>query len=130
VVAETIHGSVTDWRTFFNKYLLHEDGMTIGCRGGPKGRQPKSGQGAAAEGRTQTARATKYIEFYGGVRLPHVYLPAHSLHILRGVPRDECSLPILGPPPPDSLPLIKGGAGGHAEEIFLLPFSASVSILN
>jgi hypothetical protein len=32
-------------------------------------------------GRTQTARATKYIEFHGGVRLPHVYLPAPTLHI-------------------------------------------------
>jgi hypothetical protein len=32
-------------------------------------------------GRTQSARATKYIEFHGGVRLPHVYLPARSLHI-------------------------------------------------
>jgi hypothetical protein len=32
-------------------------------------------------GRTQAARATKYIEFHDGVRLPHVYLPAHSLHI-------------------------------------------------
>jgi hypothetical protein len=31
-------------------------------------------------GRTQAARATKYIEFHGGVRLPHVYLPARSLH--------------------------------------------------
>jgi hypothetical protein len=31
-------------------------------------------------GRTQSARATKYIEFHGGVRLPHVYLPARSLH--------------------------------------------------
>jgi hypothetical protein len=31
-------------------------------------------------GRTQSARATKYIEFHGSVRLPHVYLPAHSLH--------------------------------------------------
>ncbi len=59
-----------------------------GCRGGPKGRQPTSGQGATAEGRTQAARATKYIEFHGGVRLPHVYLPAQSLHILRSVPRE------------------------------------------
>jgi hypothetical protein len=33
-------------------------------------------------GRTQAARATKYIEFHGGVRLPHVYLPARSLHNL------------------------------------------------
>jgi hypothetical protein len=32
-------------------------------------------------GSTQSARATKYIEFHGSVRLPHVYLPAHSLHI-------------------------------------------------
>ena len=32
-------------------------------------------------GKTQAAKATKYIEFHGGVRLPHVYLPAHSLHI-------------------------------------------------
>ena len=32
-------------------------------------------------GRTQSARATKYIEFHGSVRLPHVYLPARSLHI-------------------------------------------------
>ncbi len=32
-------------------------------------------------GRTQSARATKYIEFHGSVRLPHVYLPARGLHI-------------------------------------------------
>ena len=33
-------------------------------------------------GRTQSARATKYIEFHGSVMLPHVYLPAHSLRCL------------------------------------------------
>ena len=32
-------------------------------------------------GRTQSAGATKYIEFHGSVTLPHVYLPARSLHI-------------------------------------------------
>jgi len=32
-------------------------------------------------GRTQSARTTKYIEFHASVRLPHVYLPARSLHI-------------------------------------------------
>jgi hypothetical protein len=40
-----------------------------------------------AGGRTQAARATKYIEFHGGMRLPHVYLPAHSLHITGEVPQ-------------------------------------------
>ena len=32
-------------------------------------------------GQDQAARATKYIEFHGGVRLPHEYLPARSLHV-------------------------------------------------
>jgi hypothetical protein len=38
-------------------------------------------------GRTQPAKATKYIEFHSGVRLPHVYLPAHSLHTPRALQR-------------------------------------------
>jgi hypothetical protein len=41
---------------------LSHDGLRAKCRGGPKGRQPTSGQGAAAEGRTQTARATKFTD--------------------------------------------------------------------
>ena len=47
--------------------------------GGLKGRLPSRGQGAAAVGRTHSARATKYIEFHGSVRLPHVYLPGALL---------------------------------------------------
>ena len=38
-------------------------------------------------GRTQAARATKYIEFHGGVRLPHVSLSARSLHITESAAR-------------------------------------------
>jgi len=49
--------------------LSHDDGLRAWCRGGPKGQQPTSGQGDAAEGRTQAAMATKYIEFHGGVRV-------------------------------------------------------------
>jgi hypothetical protein len=67
---------------FFNKHPIAQDGLRAECRGGLKGRQPSRGQGAAAVGRTQSARATKYIEFHDGVRLPHVYLPAHSLRCL------------------------------------------------
>jgi hypothetical protein len=55
--------------------------------GGLKGRLPSRGQGAAAVDRVQSARARKYIEFHGGVRLPHVYLPAHSLHTPRALQR-------------------------------------------
>ena len=36
--------------------------------GGLKGRLPSRGQGAVAVGKTQSARATKYIEFHGSVR--------------------------------------------------------------
>ena len=66
---------------FFNKHPFARDGLRAGCRGRPKGRLPTRGQGAAAVGRTQPARATKYIEFHGGVRLPYEYLPARSLHV-------------------------------------------------
>jgi hypothetical protein len=38
-------------------------------------------------GWTQSARATKYIEFHGGVRLSYVYLPARSLHTPRALQR-------------------------------------------
>jgi len=72
---------------FFNKHPFARDGLRAECRGGLKGRLPSRGQGAAAVGWTQSARATKYIEFHGGVRLPHVYLPARSLRILPSVPR-------------------------------------------
>jgi hypothetical protein len=67
---------------FFNKHPFARDGLRAECRGGLKGQLPSRGQGAAAVGRTQSARATKYIEFHSGVRLPHVYLPGdtRSLH--------------------------------------------------
>jgi hypothetical protein len=57
---------------FFNKHPFARDGLRAECRGGLKGRLPSREQGAAAVGMTQSARATKYIEFHGGVRLPHV----------------------------------------------------------
>jgi hypothetical protein len=66
---------------FFNIHPFARDGLRAECRGGLKGRLPSRGQGAGAVGRTQSARATKYIEFHGSVRLPHVYLPARGLHI-------------------------------------------------
>jgi hypothetical protein len=66
-----------------DKHPFARDGLRAGCRCGPKGRQPTRGQGASAVVRTQAARAKKYIEFHGGVRLPHVYLPARSLRCLR-----------------------------------------------
>jgi hypothetical protein len=47
---------------------------------GPRSPALTSEQGAAAVGRTRAARATKYIEFHGGVRWPHVYFPARRLH--------------------------------------------------
>jgi hypothetical protein len=72
---------------FFNKHPFARDGPRAEFRGGLKGRLPSRGQGAAAVGRTQSARATKYIEFHGSVRLPHVYLPAHSLRCLHNTER-------------------------------------------
>jgi hypothetical protein len=65
---------------FFNKHPFARDGPRAACRGGLKGRLPSTGQGVADVGRTQSAGATKYIEFHGGVGLPHVYLQARSLH--------------------------------------------------
>jgi hypothetical protein len=76
-------------KLFFNKHLFARGLSDCQVPDGPKGRQQTSGQGAAAEGRTQAARVTKYIEVHGGVRLPHEYLPAHGLHILRSVPWEE-----------------------------------------
>jgi hypothetical protein len=84
---------------FFNKHPFARDGLRAECRGGLKGRLPSRGQGAAAVGRTQSARATKYIEFHGSVRLPHVYLAAHSLrrlHITERALAAAASLPQAG----------------------------------
>jgi hypothetical protein len=65
---------------FFNKHPFARDGLRTECRGGLEGRLLSRGQGTAAVDRTQSARATKYIEFHDSVKLPHVYLPAHNLH--------------------------------------------------
>ena len=65
---------------FLNKHAFAGDGLRAECRGGLKGRLLSRGQEAAAVDRTQSARAANYIEFHGGGRLPHVYLPARSLH--------------------------------------------------
>ncbi len=57
--------------------MVWEPGAVAGLRAG--NRRADKEQRLRAGPRPQ--RATQYIEFHGGVRLPHVYLPARSLHI-------------------------------------------------
>jgi hypothetical protein len=53
---------------FFNKHPFARDGLRAECRGGLKGRLPSRGQGAAAVGRPQFARARDSVVYWYSIQ--------------------------------------------------------------
>jgi len=74
------HRLAVNWENSLINAFSHENGVTRWRCPGPRSPGPTRRQGIAAVVRNRAARVTKYIEFQGGMGLPHVYLPARSLH--------------------------------------------------